>query len=130
MREVLSISTPVSQKTFAWNPATSTTTVTDDIDGVLSSATQFKYDVNKRLIQKVDALGGTTDFTYFASGERASLTDARGNVTSFTYDAKGNLLSITDDLGNVTTHTYDATFNKLDRWLATSPRMGTMLATC
>jgi RHS repeat-associated protein len=91
--------------TFAWNPATSTSTMTDARGGTW----QDIYS-NNVLAARIDPLGDKTTYTYDGDLNLTSVTDANGNTTSYTYDIAGNEISQTDPapLSYAKTWTYDA----------------------
>jgi len=91
--------------TFAYNtPSAGTTTVTDPLGNV----TKEVVDSSLRLIQEINATGGTTSYGYNANNLRLTGTDPLGRVQSFTYDANGNTTSITDPNDKISTFTYDS----------------------
>jgi RHS repeat-associated protein len=101
--------------TFAYNtPATGTTTVTDP----LGNATQYVYDSSLRIVQIINAQGGTVSYVYDANNDKTAITNANGKTTQFAYDGKGNVTSITNPLGNMASFTYDS---QNDMLTATSP---------
>ena len=91
--------------TFAWNPATSTSTMTDARGGTW----QDIYS-NNVLAARIDPLGDKTTYTYDGDLNLTSVTDANGNTTRYTYDIAGNKTSQTDPapLSYAKTWTYDA----------------------
>ncbi len=114
---------------FAWNAATTTSTMTDARGGVWTDVYS-----NGLLASSTDPLGHVTSYTYDAGFNVASVTDANGRTTtlthdaagdvltrtapsplsyaeSFTYDAANDLLTSTDGRGNTTTYTYDGAGN-------------------
>lgn len=99
-------------------PAPGTTTFTDP----LGNATQHVYDNNLRIIEIIDAKGGSVSYTYDASNDRTSVTNQNGRTTSLAYDSNGNGITITDPLGDTTKLTYDTKNNLLT---ATSPKGNT-----
>jgi len=93
-----------------------------------SHQTNFVYDANGNLIQRVDPVGAATKYTYTAQSDLASTTAADGRVTTYTvdaqghttavagpdgakwqsaFDAAGDLTSRTDPAGHVITYAYD-----------------------
>jgi RHS repeat-associated protein len=74
--------------TFAWDPATQTSTFTD------ARSNQWKdvYSGNL-LVKRIDPLQNQTQFAYDSELNLAKVTDARGNATTMVYDAAGNLVS-------------------------------------
>ena len=75
---------------FAWDPATQTSTLTD----ARSNEWKDVYSGNL-LIKRIDPLGHTTQYEYDGDLNVKTATDARGNATQMTYDASGNLLTRT-----------------------------------
>jgi RHS repeat-associated protein len=115
--------------TFAWNPATQTSTMTDargkewkDVyqDNVLlrridplGNETRYVYDENLNLVSLTDANGKTTTMGYDSSGNLTQRTAPAplNYEESFIYDAQDNLVSSTDGRGNTTTFDYDTAGN-------------------
>lgn len=113
----------ISSRSFSYNTATTTTTVTDMLSGSLMAATAYLYDKNKRLIQIIDPLGHSESRTYDAKGNIMTVTDADNHTASYTYDSKGNVLTRTDALGNLTSYSYDSVFS--DETSVTDPNLHT-----
>jgi len=78
------------QTTFAWNPTTQTSTVTD----ARGKAWKDVYS-NGVLVQQIDPLNNTTSYGYDADLNLRSVTDPRGKTTTMTHDSKGNQLTRT-----------------------------------
>jgi YD repeat-containing protein len=83
------------------------------VNGVVTETTTYTYDLNDRLLTKVDPSGYTLTYTYDAVGNRSSLavapTGGGGAVLSqsYTYDTRNRVSTITGN-GKTTTFTYDA----------------------
>ena len=75
----------------------------------------YNYDNGDRLIEVIDALGGSTTYGYDAVGNRTSVTNARGKITTYAYDTLDRLESVTDPLSRVTSYGYDAASNLSQR---------------
>lgn len=88
-------------------PVAGATTITDP----LGNTTQHAYDGALRLIQVIDARGGTASCTYDSNNNRTSTTNQNGNTMTFAYDGQANLTGIIDPLGNTAGFTYDAKNN-------------------
>ena len=115
--------------TFAWDPATQTSTTTDPAgkdwvhvydDGVLASETNpegdtitYARDVNLGVTSVIDGRGNETRTTYDARGNMLSRTAPAplSYLQEWTYDAQDNVLTETDGRGNTTTYGYDALGN-------------------
>ena len=78
------------QTTFAWNPTTQTSSVTDARGKVWKDV--YSSGV---LVQQIDPLNNTTGYGYDADLNLTSVTDPRGKTTTMTYDSQGNLLTRT-----------------------------------
>ncbi|MGH3134410.1 MAG: DUF6531 domain-containing protein, partial [Gaiellaceae bacterium] len=76
------------RSTFAWDPPTSTATLTD----ARQHQWQDRY-VNGLVAERVNPLGQRTQFEYDLNLNVTKLTDARTNATTMTYDGRGNLLT-------------------------------------
>jgi RHS repeat-associated protein len=98
------------RSTFAWDPATQTSTMTDARGGRWRDVYS-----NNVLIRVVDPLGNTVAYDYDAKLNRIWVTDPRGNPTNYSYDARGNLVRRTapPPLSYQETFTYDAQDNLL-----------------
>jgi RHS repeat-associated protein len=114
--------------TFAWDPATQTTTVTDPRSNVWKDVYQ-----NGVLFKRIDAQSNTTQFGFDSSLNETGVTGPDGNQVTFGYDAKGNMTSatsaslnaskaltyntrndvatVTDARGKVSTYGYDGSGN-------------------
>lgn len=67
-----------------------------------------RYDLNNRLVQRVDGLGNLeTSVVFDKAGNRVVQVDANGYSTEFDYDLNNRVISETDGEGNVTRYTYD-----------------------
>jgi RHS repeat-associated protein len=89
-------------RTYGWNPATQTSTFTDERNH--TSTEVFSDNV---LISSTDPLGHASTYAYGSDLNGRSTTDERGNVTRMTSDANGNMLSRTFPDGSQETWTYD-----------------------
>lgn len=74
--------------TYAWDPGTTTATVTDP-------RAKISKDVytNGFLTQSVDPLGHTLRYNWSHLGQLATISDPLGNTTEFAYDTSGNEVS-------------------------------------
>lgn len=94
-------------------------------DGSTETLATYAYDVKGRLIQQVNADGGTTNYAYDATtGNLLTVTWPANNdagtrpaTTYGNYDAVGRPQTVTDALGHATMYTYDA----LGRVLTVTP---------
>jgi len=110
---------------FAWDPDSSTATITD----ARGNRWQHIYESNV-LVREVDPLGNEVKYDYDSALNRTAVTDPRGNTTTMEYDDRGNLIeqvapaplsfrqrfeynaqndpiSAADGRGNTTTFAYD-----------------------
>ena len=71
------------------------------------------YDLQNRVVQQTDALGGVTTFVYSAG--RTTKTDPLGRSRSYTYDIEGKVLTETDAAGYVVATGYDAAGRPVSR---------------
>lgn len=76
-------------------------------------STEYKYDLEGRLVQQIDP-SGTTTFTRNAFGETTAVKDGLGNVTYTVTDALGRARSVIDAEGYLTQSNYDAFGNKTE----------------
>lgn len=95
----------------------------------VGATTTYIYDAQNRLVQTIDASGGTNTVVYNAIGKQQATIDANGNTTTYFYDYQGRLTNTTypdlttegaaydaagnrtnsmDRLGQATTYVYDA----------------------
>lgn len=92
------------------------------------NGTREEYDLNGRLLQRVDRHGYSTSYTYEydlltrivsptghsfsigydARGKLQSIRDSAGRVTMFSIDASGDLVQVTDAVGASRRFTYDS----------------------
>ena len=132
------------QLTSVTDPQGKTTTYTYDAQGLLASITNQDgktivsntYDSSGRVVQQLNALGGTASFSYangtttytdpagnqwqdvYSGNVLVERVDPAGDTTKYAYDANLNQTAITDSLGNSTTKTYDAAGNVTSKSLA------------
>ena len=55
--------------------------------------TSYTYDLDNRLVQVTDPMGGVTHYQYNAQGNQTQIIDANGGVQVNTFDAMGRELS-------------------------------------
>ncbi|MDA8383507.1 MAG: RHS repeat protein [Betaproteobacteria bacterium] len=98
-----------------------------------SQVTQYSYNAQSLVTQRIDPDGRETDYSYAPNGidllevqrktaagadvlarytynaqhEPLTFTDAAGQTTTYTYNARGERTSVTDPLGETTTYVYD-----------------------
>lgn len=133
-----------NRSTFAWDPTTQTSTMTDARGGVWKDV----YSDNV-LLRRIDPLGNTTRFDWDEKLNLAGVTDPRGNRVAMTYDGNRNLtrrvapsplsfeesyvyngtndlISATNGRGHTTTYEYDGAGNLIK---VTDPSGGVNLFT-
>jgi len=88
---------------FVYDDANRTATLTDTYGNTIT----YIYDEKGRLVEQVDALGGSEQIAYNADNKVTSRTDQNGNTTSYQYDGDGNKVLQIDALGNRRGWTYD-----------------------
>lgn len=88
--------------TFAWDPATSTSTMTTPRGGTYTDV----YSGNV-LVSQTDPVGNTTQYEYDQSDRLIAVQDARGNESDLTYDADGNLTQEHQPNGATYRYTYN-----------------------
>ncbi len=105
------------QRTYTWQYASDSTTITDPRGNVILT----KYTDNA-LVSRTMGVGtpaaATWAYGYDAAGNVTSTTDPNGHLWQSTWDERGNVLSRTDPLNPISTSSYDA-FN--DVTSATDP---------
>ena len=82
----------------------------------LGNSITYKYDGNKREIEKTDSVGTVVKTSYDYLGNVSSLTDGNGNVTEYTYDYLNRLINvkkINNGIEENTKYTYDLNGNML-----------------
>jgi YD repeat-containing protein len=72
-----------------------------------SRGTSYVYDGLGKVLQSIDALGGSTLFTYDALGNAIKKTDARNLTTSYSYNPDGTLAFVINPDGGKISYTYD-----------------------
>lgn len=82
--------------------------VADTTQSAPQSTTRHVYDPAGRLLQTIDATGGSRSHTYDGLGRLLSTTDALGNLTVQTYDDAHNSITQTQANGLTTTNSYDS----------------------
>ncbi|WP_218943453.1 hypothetical protein [Exilibacterium tricleocarpae] len=75
----------------------------------------FDYDLDNRLIQSINPLGGTQTFDYDVLGNRTVITDENGGIEQRSYDLIGRLTSSLSAGGTLTVNTYDLRNNLLSQ---------------
>ena len=75
--------------------------------------TQYSYDLDNRVIQITDAMGGITQYQYDALNNQTQITDANGGIQHNIFDTIGRLVSTLSAGGILTTNTYDIRGNIL-----------------
>lgn len=118
--------------TFAHDPTTRTTTVTDS----LGHATEFGLDDAGRVVREVDALGHATAFDWNERDRLLARTDPLGRITRHTWDSAGDLVAITRADGLATAIGYDDRHLPIEvvhpdgaRWAYAYDRSGNLVAT-
>ena len=82
-------------------------TVRTTSGGAQTVLTQYGYDAANRVIQVMDALGGTNLTFYNGLGKQSHTVDALGRMTSYFYDFAGQLTNTTYPDGNFEITRYD-----------------------
>ncbi len=97
-----------NQGTFAWDPASQTSTYTDPRGGAWTD----RYE-NNVLARSTNPRGEVIRYDYSSNLDRQKVTDPRGNTTIRNFDDNGNMTSITAPapLSYNSTFTYDAMNN-------------------
>jgi RHS repeat-associated protein len=103
---------------FAWDPATTTATVTDPRGGV----TKHAYTTGNVLLSTTAPDGATVRRAYDGQLNITSITDERGHRTTLSYDLAGNLLSRTGPAPSRHTETF--TYNDRNDPLTATDRRG------
>ncbi|WP_346837593.1 DUF6531 domain-containing protein [Microbulbifer sp. SAOS-129_SWC] len=75
--------------------------------------TQFVYNLNNWLVNRVDPESHTVSYTYDAVGNRLQVVDGRNNVTQTFYDALNRVISVIDAESFETKFEYDGANNRV-----------------
>jgi RHS repeat-associated protein len=120
------------QSTMVRDPVTHLVMQSTD---ALGRTTQFSYDINGNITQRVDLFGTAQATTWNYNWDLLynvplSITDPLNHTATFKYDSLGNLIEFDDALSNKTTHSYrpDGQLQSISRYpgIATA---GTVLTT-
>jgi RHS repeat-associated protein len=74
---------------------------------------RVEYDLNGRIVARIESNGARTQFQYDANGNTTQIVDSNGNVTRQEFDALNRLTRITDPLGQSIEYEYDAVGNRI-----------------
>jgi len=90
-----------------------TTAATEASGTSETRTTRFEYDLENRLLRKIDAEANAEAYAYDAVGNRIRVTDANGGMTQFVYDALDRNVRVIDPLGFETRYEFDGADNLL-----------------
>ncbi|UCE48810.1 MAG: RHS repeat-associated core domain-containing protein [Phycisphaerales bacterium] len=79
-------------------------------------ATTYVYDRAGNLIQETTPLGNLVNSVYDKANRMIEQSDTIGVIASYTYDENGNMLTLTDGLGRTQSYTYDNVDRRIEMY--------------